>query len=88
MEGSVREILSTASKSSPRNVKEFCIIYLSVALSLINKLPLGSFERLIFTPVLREMYIASIVFTSIIFSVLLRKKARFEGVDIEYEKMP
>jgi len=88
MEGSIREILEWASKQSPRNVRGFCLTYLSVALSLINKMPLSSFERLILTPVLRELFIASIIFTSALFSILLRKKAKFEGVDVEYEKLP
>jgi len=88
VEGSIREVLEWASKQRPSNVREFCLIYLSVALSLINKMPLNSFERLILTPVLRELFIASIVFTSMLFSVLLRKKAKFEGVDIEYERVP
>jgi len=88
LEGSVREILGHASRIHPRNVREFCIVYLSIAVSLINKLPLGAFERLIFTPVLRELFIASIVFTSILFSILLRRKAKYEGVDVEYEHLP
>ena len=88
LEGSVREILGYASRIHPRNVREFCIVYLSIAVSLINKLPLGAFERLIFTPVLRELFIASIVFTSVLFSILLRRKAKYEGVDVEYEHLP
>jgi len=88
LEGSVREILGYASRTHPRDVREFCIVYLSVALSLVNKLPLGAFERLIFTPVLRELFVASIVFTSVLFSILLRRKAEYEGVDVEYGHLP
>jgi len=88
VEGSIREVLEWASRQRPSNVREFCLVYLTVALSLINRMPLSSFERLILTPVLRELFIASIIFTSALFSILLRKKAKFEGVDVEYEKLP
>jgi len=88
MEGSIREVLEWASMQRPSSVREFCLVYLTVALSLINRMPLSSFERLILTPVLRELFIASIIFTSALFSILLRKKAKFEGVDVEYEKLP
>jgi len=88
LEGSVEEILSYAENTKPKNPREYSIVYLSTALSLVNKLPLSAFERLLFTPVLREMFIASIIFTALLFSILLRKKARFEGVGIEYEKLP
>ena len=88
IEENAEQIIEYAINSRPKSNKDFCKVYLSVALSLINKMPYSSFERVLFTPFLRYLFIASILITVMLFSILLRKKSRYEGIDVKYGKLP
>ena len=85
---SVEEALKEASLAKPRSVEDYLRVYGSVALTMLDEMPLSGFERMVYTPFLREAYLAGVIATALLFSLLLRRRARYELEEVKYEGRP
>ena len=66
----------------------FLELYVSTALSLLDKLPVNSFVRIMYTPFVRELYLASLVSIAAASAYFIYKRAKIEGAEVEAEAPP
>ena len=85
---SVEEALKEASSARPRSAEDYLRVYGSVALTMLDGMPLSGFERMVYTPFLREAYLAGVIATALLFSLLLRRRAKYELEEVRYEGRP
>lgn len=69
----------------PRNLEDFAYAFASIALSLLEQLPSNSFIRMLHTPILRELYLISLIIIVITSTYFIIKRAKSEIGGVEYE---
>ncbi|RLF22521.1 MAG: hypothetical protein DRN15_08775 [Thermoprotei archaeon] len=69
----------------PKNLEDFAYAYVSIALSLLDQLPSDAFIRVLHTPKLRELYIASLITIVITSAYFVVKRVRAEAGGVKYE---
>ena len=82
------EIVDMWMLSEPGDPVEFMYLYASTAISLLDKMPVNSFVRVIHTPYLREMYVLSLVSILVASAYFTYRRARVEGGEVEVEAPP
>jgi len=80
-----KEIIDYWLNYNPKSVEDFALTYVSICLSLIEKLPVNSFIRILFTPKLREMYFASLIAIIATSAYFVAKRASEELGGVKYE---
>jgi len=63
-------------------------LYASVSLSLLERMPVNSFIRILNTPYLREMYVVNLALILLTSAYFVFKKSRLEGGGVELEAPP
>jgi len=69
----------------PKSLEDLAYAYASIALSLLEQLPSDAFIRVLHTPKLRELYIASLIMIVITSAYFVVKRVRAEGGGVRYE---
>ncbi len=69
----------------PKSIEDFAYTYACIALSLLEQLPSDAFIRVLHTPKLRELYIASLVMIVITSAYFVIKRVRTEAGGVRYE---
>jgi len=82
------EIIDQWLLYKPRDAEDFARAYASVTLSLLEKLPVNSFIRVLNTPGLREMYLAGFAAVLAASTYFVYKKSRLESEKPELEAPP
>ena len=80
-----KEIIDYWLNYNPNSIEDLALTYVSICLSLIEKLPVNSFTRILFTPKLREMYFASLIAIIATSAYFVAKKASEEIGGVKYE---
>ena len=70
------------------SLEELLYSYASVVLSLLDKMPVDSFVRILYTPYIRELYLASFISIVVASTYFVYKKSLREGGEIEIESPP
>ena len=84
----VEEIVDWWLLYEPKSLEDLAYAYASVALSLLEKLPVNSFTRVLYTPYLRELYLASLISVVVASTYFVYKRAKMEGGLVEAEAPP
>jgi len=80
-----RKLIDYWLSYKPKNLEEFAYTYTSIALSLLDQLPSDAFIRILHTPKLRELYIASLVMIVVTSAYFVIKRVRAEAGGVKYE---
>ena len=70
------------------SLEELLYTYASVVLSLLEKMPVSSFIRILYTPYIRELYIASFISVIVASAYFVYKRSLLEGDEVEIESPP
>jgi len=82
---SPEKLISYWLSYKPNSLEDLAYTYASIALSLLEKLPTNSFIRILHTPLLREIYIISLVLIVLTSAYFVVKRISVETGGIEYE---
>ena len=85
---SAEEIVDEWLLYEPENLEEFLYGYASVLLSLLDKMPVNAFIRVMYTPLVREMYVVSLALIIATSTFFVYKRAKREVVKPEIETPP
>jgi len=82
------DLVSEYLLKTTKDPEEFLRLYATIALSLLEKLPINSFVRIMYTPFVRELYLASLVSIAAASAYFIYKRAKIEGAEVEAEAPP
>ncbi|RLF07620.1 MAG: hypothetical protein DRJ60_02260 [Thermoprotei archaeon] len=69
----------------PKDLEDLAYAYASITLSLLERLPLDSFIRILYTPRLRELYTISLVLIVVTSAYFVVKRVKEEAGGVRYE---
>jgi len=81
----VGELIDEWLDYTPKSLEDLAYKYASVCLSILDRMPVDSFVRVLFTPILREMYIAGLVAIVVTCSYFVVKRVKVEAGGVRYE---
>lgn len=70
------------------SLEELLYTYACIVLSLLEKMPVNSFIRILYTPYIRELYIASFISIIVTSAYFVYKRSLLEGDEVEIESPP
>ena len=72
----------------PDSTEELMYEYVSTCLSILDKMPVNSFIRILYTPMVREMYLTSLLSILLASMYFVYKRSRIEGGEVDVEAPP